>query len=198
MSKRKDKKNKKKNKDKQRVKVPNEKAVFNLKAMAICGHVRAEALIDKWSARGIRTFVEEGIIEKVTYVNKKEIVEAYKLTERGSNYVRKYVYDDGIYRSKSIIHDLAMYDRYYSLTNKERESVKTETQLRRELEVMYHKGEVTEEEYKNISCVDFSYTSRTGEVVGFEVITKNYTNAEIQSKQDYCSVVGMRFDDVRV
>lgn len=196
MAKRKNKRNKKK--DKQKLKVPNKKAVSNLKAIAICGHVEANCLLSHWSARGIRTFESEGLIEKVTYVTGKEVIEAYKLTDSGARYVKKYVYDEAIYRSKSIIHDLAMSDRYYSLTDEERDSVKTESQLRRELEVMYSKGGISEEDYKNASCVDFSYTSQSGEVVGFEVITKNYTKAEILAKQSYCSCVGMTFEGVRV
>ena len=168
-------------------------------SLAICGHVHYEQIKGIWTDKRIRRFEEEGLIEKVEHVTKKETIVAYKLTESGARYVRKYIYDEAIYKSKSIKHDLGMADKYFSLSDDEQKTVRTESELRKELDTMYARSEITKEEYENASCVDFSYVSdSTGIEVGFEVITSNYTKEEITAKETYCSIVSMTFEGVRV
>lgn len=177
---------------------PRKPDIKACKAMAICGHVRAEYIEKIWSERRIRTFTEEGLIKKVTYSTKKGSVVCYKLTESGVNYAKRYIIPEHqIYASKSIVHDVYMSDHYFTkMSETERETIKTETEIKSEFKEMLISGEIDKETYDSCSCVDFSYTSDSGEVIGFEVVTENYTQQDIQAKQTFCSVYGCTYTEV--
>lgn len=177
---------------------PRQPDIKACKAMAICGHVRAEYIENIWSERRIRTFTEEGLITKVTYSTKKGSVVCYKLTESGVNYAKRYIIPEHqIYASKSIVHDVYMSDHYFTkMSETERETIKTETEIKSEFKEMLISGEIDKGTYDSCSCVDFSYTSDSGEVIGFEVVTENYTQQDIQAKQTFCSVYGCTYTEV--
>lgn len=177
---------------------PRKPDVKACKSLAICGHVRAEYIEGIWSARRIRTFMEEGIIEKVSYGTKKGEITCYKLTERGVNYVKKYIIPDHqIYSSRSIIHDVYISDQYFTLSETEKETIKTETEIKADFKEVLASGEISKNTYDSCSCVDFSYTSDRGEVIGYEVVTDNYTAHDIQAKQTFCEVYGCKYVEVK-
>ena len=53
-----------------------------------------------------------------------------------------------------------------------------------------------------ISCPDFAYVQVAEQgyerVVTFEVVTKNYTEQDIQAKENYCAVMNYSYEQVRV
>ena len=174
---------------------PRKPDVKACKSLAICGHVRAEYIESIWSDRRIRTFMEEGIIEKVSYGTKKGEVIAYKLTPRGVNYAKKYIIPDyQIYSSRSICHDVYMSDHYFTkMSDTERETIKTETEIKSEWKEMVANEDERIDAPQDYSCVDFMYKSDSGEMIGFEVITENYTEADIQAKRNFCSAYGCTY-----
>ena len=178
---------------------PRKPDIKAIKGMAVCGHVRAEYIEDIWSARRIRSFTEERLIEKVSYATKKGSIVCYKLTERGVNYAKKYIIPGHqIYASKSIVHDVYMSDHYFTkMSDTERETIKTETEIKSEFKEMLVSGEISKYTYDSCSCVDFSYTSDSGEIIGYEVVTDNYTQQDIQAKQTFCRVYGCTYQEVR-
>lgn len=104
-------------------------------------------------------------------------------------------------------HDLALANHYcFIMSQEERDSVRTESQQRYELEEYAQsllrsdkeddrdKGNYILQDLKenSISMCDLAYTSR-GIEIGFEITTDNYTKEMVQAKQSYCEYAGLQF-----
>ena len=109
-------------------------------------------------------------------------------------------------------HDLAMANHYcFNMTQEERDSVRTESQqrdeleeyaqslLRSELEGDRDRGQEILQDLKegSISMCDMAYTTRDEQghevQIGYEVTTDNYTKEMVQAKESYCSYAGLHF-----
>lgn len=104
-------------------------------------------------------------------------------------------------------HDLALANHYcFNMSQEERDSVRTESQQRYELEeyaqsllrsadeIERDRGNDILQDLKenNISMCDLAYESG-GIQIGFEITTDNYTKEMVQAKETYCEYAGMQF-----
>lgn len=162
------------------------------KAGYICGHVKEEQLLTLISPNRLRTYKENGWFKEVG--NDGDL----KFTKEGRDYVASRLGWDQAYIPKSIEHDSILNNKFFSLSEAERESAKSETEVRNELmEKAFFTNEDSQktEDYikfleEQTSPVDFVYEridEETGEVecIGFEGVTINYTAEERQMKHNF-------------
>jgi hypothetical protein len=179
-------------------------------AMSKTGHLTAFHLKECGLADGrIKNYLRDGLIEKVTYKQGKTIGECYKLTEAGRSLAEHQWGIRNHYHAQSPTHDLQIANQYFSLPESLREHWKTETQVRDmfrehcnqlreqgqdEVAKMYE-DMLTQ---KLISMPDAIYTNEQGVQVSFEVITNNYGEAELQSKEAFVEIMKTEYQTVRV
>ena len=121
-----------------------------------------------------------------------------KFTKQGRDYVADHLGWNHAYIPKSINHDSILGNKFFSLSEAERESAKSETEVRNELmEKAFFVNEDSQktEDYikfleEQTSPVDFTYervNESTGEVetVGFEGVTASYTADDLQMKHNF-------------
>ena len=105
-------------------------------------------------------------------------------------------------------HDLALANHYcFRMTQSERDSVKTESQqradleefgqqlLRSEIEEKRERGQDMLQDLKEnvISMCDMVYESDSGEAIGYEITTEYYTKEMVEAKQAYCQYAEIKF-----
>lgn len=172
----------------------NNRDIKAFNALSRCGYVQRENLLTCISKSRIENYQKQGLIEKEVYVsNRNETTTAYKFTDKGLNLSIKYTGIDKPYQAQSIMHDCQIADKYFSLTNDERETWKTESELREEFfnkmeelrEQDYSRYQELQEQYNNreISMPDCSYTTETQIEVFFESVTNSYGQAELEAKE---------------
>lgn len=185
-----------------------DKSAFN--AMSKCGHVSKDQLKECGLADArINNYVRDGLAEKVVYKEGKEMKEAYKLTESGRELATKNWGTRDHYQAQSPKHDLALAEKYFSLTAEQKETFLSETQVRNlfmeKLENLRQEGqEKLSREYEEmlnkglISMPDGIYTGGSGVQVSFEVITNNYGQAELQAKEAFVEIMQTQYETTRV
>lgn len=179
------------------------------KSLGVCGHVRPQQLLSIVAKNRIASYEKDGLIEKVVYEhpNQKKPIEGYRLTSRGYRFIKEHIGVDYPYHNTSLKHDLKVADKYFSLTEKERETVVTEKEARvivkNKIEDLRKNNsqdyDFQNELFKNSSSVDFIYSTtdkETGEVieVGFEAITRNYTDSELLQKSNFATLYNCRLE----
>ena len=98
-----------------------------------------------------------------------------------------------LYSAQNPAHDLVLADRYFSLSESERETWQTESQSREIINAhIRHLREQGNEEHARelwdklqdgrLSMPDAVYTRADGVSVAFEVVTNNYGQAELEAK----------------
>ena len=152
----------------------------------------------------IKNYCRDGLVEKEVFnkTNGEQLI-GYKLTKEGKSFVEKNYGFTGHQHSQSLPHDLGISDKYFSLTEAERETWRTETELRtqldQELERMQYKdydrwNELTEKlKEREISVTDCSYTTG-GITIVYEVVTNSYGRAEIQAKEEFATVMNTQIE----
>lgn len=172
-----------------------------LKAGYICGHVTESQLLTIISPNRLKTFKKNGWYKEVGDSG------TLKFTKEGRDYVAKRLGWDQAYVPKSVRHDSILNKKFFSLNLEERESAKTETEVRNEL---MEKAFLTNDDSQKTkdyikfleeqtSPVDFTYdriNESTGEVetVGFEGVTPNYTPEERQMKHNFAHHFGCKIE----
>ena len=180
-----------------------------LKTLSRVGYVDKNMLHGKMglAERRIINFQRDRYIEKCSFFNakSKSEEEVYRLTDRGRNYIQKELGIIHFYRSSSCVHDLALAGKYLSLTNSERDTWTTESEQRDIFEdnlknMLYEQAEELRQmsERHEISPVDASYTSNSGEHIGVEIITSSYGDAEIQAKEEFCSAMNLKQEFIKI
>lgn len=179
-------------------------------AMHRVGHVSYDHLLLCGLAdRRIKNLVRDGHLEKVVYKVKGKNKECYKLTKSGRETAARLWGINHAYHAQSAIHDLALAEKYFSLSEDLRERWKTETQIRREFEERIYnireEGKEAEARLyedmlsKNlISMPDGLYTNSAGIEVGVEILTNSYGIQEIRSKEMYVGITGCQYETIRV
>jgi len=109
----------------------------------------------------------------------------FKLTKKGCQYVKQELGLKNVYRSSSnqVLHDLKLSEFYCSLETKIRNTWITETEMHLEL---------LSSSLKNLDilrAIDGAYKDKN-ELIGVEVISKNYNSNEIQLKQVIANAIG--------
>ena len=179
-----------------------------LLSISKCGHVSHNQLKNYIADSRIKNYVRDGLIEKEVF-NKSngEKLIGYKLTGEGRKFVEK---NYGFYKhqiAQSLNHDLGISDKYFSLTEQEQSSWRTETELRDQLQEHIDNlrnnevdrwRELTEMmERREISVADCSYV-QGGVTIAYEVVTNSYGRAELQTKEEYGNVMNTSIEYGRV
>lgn len=178
-----------------------------LKAFRCCGYISKDMLKEKLSMADIRlmNFQRDGYIEKIMFADKiqNKVIETYRLTENGKEFIIKNFELSNYYRSTSIAHDLEVAKIYMNCSETERESWKTESELRERFNEYTDtpREENRFEEYfriqeylqeNEVSSIDGSYISdETGMEMSAEVVTDHYGRTEIEAKVAFCHVMNI-------
>lgn len=179
-----------------------------LMSISRCGHVGHEQLKNYIADSRIKNYVRDGLVEKEVFnkSNGEQLV-GYKLTSDGRRFVEKNYGFDKHQVAQSLSHDLGISDKYFSLTEQEQSSWRTETELRDQLQEhidnlrnsevdRWH--ELTEMmEKREISVPDCSYV-QGGVTTTYEVVTNSYGRVELQAKEEYGNVMNISIEYGRV
>lgn len=178
-------------------------------AMAKCGHIsKAHFQQVGVGESRIGKYMKEGLVERVNWKNRNNSGVCYKLTDAGKDFYYERTGFGGFYSPQSGAHDLAIADKYFSLSNDERKSFLTEKQARKVFRT--HLNDLRAQDRSQeadhlagllksgqISMPDALY--RSGDrLVAFEVITSSYGRAEIAAKEAFVDAVGADTDFVRI
>lgn len=181
-----------------------DKIAFN--ALSKVGHATTSQLKSCGLADSrIKNYVRDGLVQKVAHNGG----EAYKLTRAGRELATNNWGIKDHYHAQSVNHDLGLANKYFSLTDEQRDTWKTETELRdqfqEELDKMRDQGEEEKaqmyEDMLNqglISMPDCTYSNEQGVEISYEVITNNYGEEELQAKEAYVQIVGCEYETTRV
>lgn len=101
-----------------------------------------------------------------------EMTPYYTLTDKGIEYARNVLLINPYRgREKQIAHDYVLGKVYLNLSDEEKKTWITETQL--------------ENKYKDITVIDGIYENKNKERVGVEIITATYTEKIIEEKKEF-------------
>lgn len=172
-----------------------------------CGKASQEQLtsnVNNLKEKRLYNLCREGILEK-EYIStskyEKDIV-CYKLTNLGKDLAKEKFQIDNFYKSNGNSHDLILAQKYLSLTETERATWKTETELqadfRHKLDVLRGHDEMEKYEdllnryeSREISICDATYVSDSGEIVVYEAVTSSYGKQELQAKIEFCKAMDL-------
>lgn len=178
-----------------------------LKAFRCCGYITRDMLREKLGVadRRVENYLRDGLIEKIGFVDKSQkVIETFRFTKAGESFLEKHLSLGNCYRSCSIAHDIEVAKIYMTCSETERETWKTESELRDQfqemLDAMRVEGRYEEydrlQEYleqNEISAIDGSYVSNeAGIEVSAEVITDSYGREEIEAKVSFCHIMNIQ------
>ena len=178
-----------------------------LSALARCGYVSREQLGEFLREKRVQSYCKDGLIEKSIYSRpgaRAQDVEVYRLTKAGRELCRREL-SLSTYCAQNPAHDLALADRYFSLSPTERETWRTESQSREDVysEIRQLREQGEEEragelwaklQEGRLSMPDAVYTREDGVSVAFEVTTGNYGNEEITAKEEAAEALGAEIE----
>ena len=178
--------------------------------MARCGYVSREQLGEFLREKRVQSYCKDGLVEKSIFSRpgaKAQDIEVYRLTKAGRELCRREL-PLSTYCAQNPAHDLALADRYFSLSQAERESWRTESQSRedvcREIRQLREQGEEeragelwAKMQEGLLSMPDAVYTREDGVSVAFEVTTGNYGNEEIAAKEETAAALGAEIEFTR-
>lgn len=158
----------------------------------------------------IKNWIRDGYAEKIIYEDQNELREALLITDKGKELVRK---QWGITRhynaqTQSPYHDLALSDKYFSLSEQVRETWITESQIRDQfvqiLEDLHSQGkhEQADTYYDMmkkgfISMPDGAYEEE-GRIVMYEIITDSYSRQTMLAKEMTAEIMGYVYASHRI
>lgn len=180
-----------------------------LTSLSKCGHCTNEQLKNYVADTRIKHYVYDGYVKKEVFnKNNGEQIIGYKLTNAGRKLLENEWGIKNHYIAQSINHDIGIANKYFNLSEEQKETWKTETELRHEfierLEEIKHEDHSRYEELNNmleerqISIPDASYEIENGIEVCYEVITNSYGQDEILAKENYIEVMNVKYETVRV
>lgn len=185
------------------------KDVNALQALRCTGYMTRQQLTQFISKSRIRAFCHERIIERCIVQKNRQTIECYRFTDKGKGWCNKKIdamNSLSFYHSSSALHDIALADKYLSLTDAQRQTWKTENELRQELKECLE--QLQKEDYsryieilykleqKQISMPDCTFFDEVEQ--GFEIITSNYGEAEIFAKLEYAKLTGTTVEFYRI
>jgi len=178
-----------------------------LSALARCGYVSREQLGEFLREKRVQAYCKDGLVEKSIYSRpgaRAQDVEVYRLTKAGRELCRREL-SLSIYCAQNPAHDLVLADRYFSLSQTERETWRTESQSREDVSTEIRQLREQGEEERagelwaklqegRLSMPDAVYTREDGVSVAFEVTTGNYGNEEITAKEEAAEALGAEIE----
>lgn len=177
-----------------------------LGALARCGYVTEDQLKQAGLRdKRISSYEKDGLVERSIYSqpgSREEDQPVYRLTAVGRDLCRRELCMTHLYSAQNPGHDLAIADRYFSLTPDERSTWKTEAECRdifaEHIRQLRDQGEEERaEELWNklqdglLSMPDAIYQPQGGPEICFEVVTNGYGQEEIQAKEDTAQALGL-------
>ena len=133
-----------------------------LSALSRCGYVNREQLSQFLRNKRIESYCKDGLIEKSIYSqpgSKASDQEVYRLTSKGRDFCRRELSLTRLYSAQNPAHDLVLADRYFSLSESERETWQTETQSREIINAHIRQLREQGEEEKKHANVQFAFNS---------------------------------------
>lgn len=171
----------------------NEKDKQSLLSIARCAHVREAHLLELITANRIKSIVEQKLIDKRKCYNPAHPFTSYTLTQKGKRFMKNNYNFKNFQHTQSVEHDSLISDKYFELTEKERKTWRTETDINLVLE----KYSYLQKEGKEYSATDAFYIREDGKRIGFEVVTSNYTRANIKAKKIFCELFNLIYEERR-
>ena len=178
-------------------------------ALAKCGHISQDHFQQAGVGESrIGKYLKDGLIERTSWQNRNESGVCYALTNAGKDFFYERTGFKSFYAAQSGAHDLAIANKYFSLSPDERDSFQTEREarsvFREHLDDLREQGRTQEADHLasllksgQISMPDALY--RSGDrLVAFEVITSSYGRAEIAAKEAFVAAIGADADFVRI
>ena len=152
-----------------------------------CRHCRLEHLKEYSSHNRINAYMKEKLLEKIS----TQQGDIYRLTDKGYKTIDRQIGLENMrYHSQSIEHDLKLSD-YYIKCHRENPNLewKNEEDLkavkRDMMEEMRQQGRFIEmEQLREMSVPDCVIVSDV--TYAFDVVTDNYSNVDIQLKEEFC------------
>ena len=182
-----------------------------LSALGRCGYVTHEQLNTFLRDKRIDGYCKDGLLERTVYSrpgSREQDQTVYRLSRTGREFCRKELSMSRLYSAQNPSHDLSLAERYFALTPSERDTWRTETQSREDIEnridQLREQGENDRAEQLadqlrtgEISMPDAVYTTSDGVTVAFEVVTNNYGLEEIEAKEEAAEVLGANIEFVK-
>lgn len=176
--------------------------------MSRCGYVNREQLGQFLRNKRIESYCKDGLIEKSIYSqpgSKTNDQEVYRLTSKGRDFCRRELSLTRLYGAQNPAHDLALADRYFALSDTERETWQTESQSREAVNeyIQQLRDQGNEERARELwdklqdgrlSMPDAVYTRSDGVSVAFEVVTNNYGREELEAKEQAAEALGAEIE----
>ncbi|HGE5805187.1 hypothetical protein NYE71_32815 [Bacillus sp. FSL K6-0273] len=184
-----------------------------LQAFRSVGYMNEKHLKDDLSQadKRIKNFERDGYIEKCSVYrhDKRSMESVYRLTGKGKELASTQLNLKNFYRSCSSRHDLAVADRYFRASEEQRSNWLTERdwkdRMQEHIQSLYEAREIARAsqlqerlEERSMSYPDGGYVSETGQVIAIEVITKNYSEAEIEAKEEFVQELKADYQSVRI
>lgn len=176
-----------------------------LTSISKCGYCTKEQLKIFIADKRLTNYERDSLVSKEVFnKNDGEQLVAYRLTNNGRRLIEKQWGVKNHYIAQSITHDLGISSKYFSLNEEQRETWKTETEIRQEFEQRLEElrysdyeryGEVNKMlEDKLISVPDCAYRLEIdrGIETYFEVITNAYGQAEIEAKERFVEIMNIK------
>lgn len=179
-----------------------------LSTLSRCGYLNRDQLSQFLRNKRIESYCKDGLITKSVYSqpgSKANDREVYRLTSKGRDFCRRELSLNRLYSAQNPAHDLVLADRYFSLSESERETWQTETQSREIINAHIQQlREQGDEEHARelwdklqngrLSMPDAVYTRSDGVSVAFEVVTNNYGQAELEAKEQAAEALGAEIE----
>nr|WP_027415040.1 hypothetical protein [Aneurinibacillus terranovensis] len=155
-------------------------------------------------------YERDGLIERCAYLNRetKEMEHIWRLTDKGRDLTSTQMNLDNFYKSSSARHDLGLADKYFSLSQSDRDHWLTEADLRdrlyEQIENLQEQREIARAEElremlqeRMISPPDGG-CMRGEHMVTFEIITSSYGPAELAAKDEYVQEMGVQYETIKI
>lgn len=193
------------------IKVFNSKDEDAFRAFKNVGHLSHDHLKSLGlSETKIKNYCREGYAQKVSYNIKgqKENGVCYKLTNLGKEVgadkfgLKNYMQTTDQHER----HNLDVANKYMSLTKEERLTVLNEREVRElvqdrilELENKQERDHYQEMlDQGKLSMPDIVYKNTEGVTIGYETVTNNYGEIEIQAKMETCTFLEIEYQEHRI
>lgn len=144
----------------------------------------------------IYSYIKEGILKKDMYYNPvpSKFIQAFRLTKHGQKIATYYFNIKDFQHSESIIHDIIIANKYFSLSYKEQRTWISETTIKKILQ----EKEDEFEERKEYGTLDGVYKEDLNGIwIGFEAVTSSYRCKEIIKKKNASRLLNLKYEEGR-
>lgn len=161
----------------------------------------------------LKQHIKQGYIEKAEqyYDRKTKTTQViYKLTDKGKKICQEQCNVGKVYKAASCKHDLALADKYVELhkqglvdrwiTEQDwRNKLADEIDRLRQIGNNQEADRIQEEwDNKRISMPDGGYVNADGELVALEIITRNYSESDIEHKKCFVQTLNIGYDEINI